>query len=68
MNIKSDANISQQDLYLLSVTFSSAFNITHQNKLLHIMHDLEFPQEAIQVIAELYTDVITNTKTCRAIH
>ena len=40
MNIMSDAKISQQDLYLLCVDFSSAFNTIDHDKLLCIMHDL----------------------------
>jgi len=37
MNIMSDAKISQQDLYLLYVDFSSAFNTIDHDKLLCIM-------------------------------
>ncbi len=62
MNIMSDAKISQQDLYLLHVDFSSAFNTIDHDKLLCIMHDLGFPEDAIEVIAELYTDAITKIK------
>ena len=62
MNIDSDAKISQQDLYLLCVDFSSAFNTIDHDKLLCIMHDLGFPEDAIEVIAELYTDAITKIK------
>ena len=42
MNIMSHA-ISQQDLYLLYVDFSSAFDTIDHDKLLYIMHDLGFP-------------------------
>ena len=62
MNIMSDAKFSQQDLYLLYVDFSSAFNTIDHDKLLCIMHDLGFPEDAIEVIAELYTDAITKIK------
>ncbi len=63
MNIMSDAKVSREDLYLLYVDLSSAFNATHHNKLLCIMHDLGFPEEdAIEVVAELYTDAITKIK------
>jgi len=62
MNIMSDAKISQQDLYLLYVDFSSAFNTIDHDKLLCIMHDLGFPEDAIEVIAELYTDAITKIR------
>ena len=58
----SDAKISQQDLYLLYVNLSSAFNTIDHDKLLCIMHDLGFLEDAIEVIAELYTDAITKIK------
>jgi len=56
MNTMSDTTVTQQDLYLLYVDFSSAFNIIDDNQVLCIMHDLGFPEDAIEVIAELYTD------------
>jgi len=62
MNIMSDAKISQQDLYLLYVDFSSAFNTINHDKLLCLMHDLGFPEDAIEVIAELCTDAITKIR------
>ena len=62
MNIMSDAKISQQDLYLLYVDFSSAFNNIDHHKLLCIMHVLRFPEDAIELIAELYTDAITKIR------
>ena len=58
----SNAQISQQDLYLLYVEFSSAFNTIDHDKLLCIMHDLGFREDANEVIAELYTNAITNIK------
>ena len=57
--------ISQQDLYWLYVDFSSAFKTIDHDKLLCIMHDLGFPEDAIEVIAELYTDAITQALVCR---
>jgi len=62
MNIMSDAKTSQQDLYLLYVNFISAFNTIDHDKLLCIMHDLGFPEDAIEVITELYTDAITKIR------
>ena len=58
----SHATVSQQDLYLLYVDFSSAFNIIDNDQLLCIMHDLGFPKDAIELIAELYTDAMTKIK------
>ena len=62
MNIMSEAKISQQDLCLLYVDLSSAFNTIDYDKLLCIMHELGFPEDAIEVIAELYTDAITKIR------
>ena len=62
MNTMPDANISQQDLYLLYVGFSSAINTVDHGKLLYSTHDLGFSEDAIDVIAELYTDAITKIK------
>ena len=55
----SDAKICHQDLYLLYVDFSSAFNTIDHDKLLCIMHDLGFPPDAIEVVADLYTNAVT---------
>ncbi len=42
MNIMSNAKTSQQDLQLLYVNFSSAFNTIDHDKLLCITHDMDF--------------------------
>ena len=62
INVMSDAKICHQDLYLLYIDFSSAFNTTDHDKLLCIMHDLGFPPTAIEVVADLYTDAVTRIK------
>ena len=62
MNIMPNAKISKKDLYLLYVDFSSAFNTIDHDKLLCIMHDLGFPEDAIEVIAEIDTDAIIKIK------
>ena len=59
MNVLSDAKISDQNLYMLYVDFSAAFNTTDHDKLLQIMYDLGFPTDAIHVIANLYTSATT---------
>ena len=62
MNIMSDAKISNQDLYIMYVDFSSAFNTIDHDKLLWIMHDLGFTPDAIHVIADLYKDAVTKIR------
>ena len=62
MNVMSDAKICHQDLYLLYIDFSSAFNTIDHDKLLCIMHDLGFPPAAIEVVADLYTNAVTRIK------
>jgi len=58
-HIFSDAKICEQDLYLLYIDFSAAFNTIDHDKLLCIMRDLGFTQDAIQVVQNLYTDATT---------
>ena len=62
MNVMSDAKICQQDLYLLYVDFSSAFNTIDHDKLLCIMYDLGFPADVIEIIKDLYTGAVTRVK------
>ena len=59
MNVLSDAKISEQNLYMLYVDFSSAFNTLNHDKLLQVMYDLGFPTDAIHVVANLYTNAST---------
>ena len=46
MNVMSDAKLCRQDLFVLYVDFSSAFNTIDHDKLLQIMYDLGFPTSA----------------------
>lgn len=55
----SDAKLSHQDLYIKNVDFSAAFNTTDHDKLLYIMQDLGFPPDTIHLIADLYTDAMS---------
>ena len=61
-NMLSDAKITEQDLYMLYIDFSSAFNTIDHDKLLQIMYDLGFRTDAINVIADLYTNATTRIK------
>ena len=62
MHILSDAKISQQDIFMLYIDFSSAFNTVDHDKLLQIIYDLGFPEDAVRVVADLYTNATTKIK------
>ena len=62
INVMSDAKICHQDLHLLYIDFSSAFNTIDHDKLLWIMHDLGFPPDAIEVVTDLCTNAVTRIK------
>ena len=62
MNVLSDAKLCGQNLYMLYIDFSSAFNTIDHDKLLQIMYDLGFPTDAVNVIANLYTNATTKIK------
>lgn len=61
-HVFSDAKICEQDLYLLYIDFSSAFNTIDHDKLLCIMNDLGFTRDAIRVVQNLYTDAKTKVR------
>jgi len=42
VNVLSDAKLSEQNLFMLYIDFSSAFKTIDHDKLLHIMFDLGF--------------------------
>jgi hypothetical protein len=45
-----DARATNQNIYMLAVDFSSAFNMLDQDKLLQIMFDLGFPTDAVDAV------------------
>ena len=55
-----DARATNQDIYLLMVDFTCAFNTINQEKLIQIMVDLGFTRDAADNVKELYT----NASTC----
>ena len=61
-NILSDARLTNRNLFLLYIDFSSAFNTIDHDKLLQTMHDLGFPEDAIYVIQDLYNNATTKAK------
>jgi ribonuclease HI len=58
-----DAKHSKQDFFLLQSDFTEAFDTINHDKLLHIMFDLGFPTDAIEVVKHLYTGMHTQVKT-----
>ena len=62
MNVMSDAKICRKVLYLMYIDFGSAFNTTDHDKSLQVMYDLGFPINAIDVIADLYTNATTRVR------
>ena len=62
VNMLSDARLTNQNIYLLFIDFSSAFNTIDHDKLLQTMYDLGFPIDAIHVIQNLYLNVTTKVQ------
>ena len=59
INAFEDAHLHHQDLFMLYVDFSSAFNLVDHDKLLCIMHDVGMPPDVIEVVKNLYEDAST---------
>jgi hypothetical protein len=54
-----DSRLSQQDIYLLYIDFKNAFGSIDHAKLLAIMADLGYPQDAINLIGNIYSNSST---------
>jgi len=63
INAIDDAHISQQNLYILYVDFSSAFNMVNHQKLYKIMTDLGMPQSFIRAVQSIYATCSTTIHT-----
>jgi ribonuclease HI len=63
VNALEDARLHQQDIYMLFVDFTSAFNTTDHDKLLQIMYDLGFPVAAIENVKGIYLHATTCVAT-----
>jgi hypothetical protein len=58
-----DARATGQDLYVMLVDFSSAFNMTDHDKTLMLMYDLGYPTDAVEVVKDIYSGATTRYKT-----
>lgn len=54
-----DAALTGNNMHMLYVDLSSAFNMVDHDKLLCNMHDLGFPRDAIDTIKDIYTNSVT---------
>jgi len=63
-----DAQLYKQDLYLLQMDFSEAFDTIDHDKLLMILDDLGYTADATKVIKDLYTDTKTTVSTPHGKH
>jgi hypothetical protein len=58
-----DAQQTKQDLYLMMVDFSEAFDTIDHDHLPAILYDLGYPVDAIEVIKNLYTRAMAQIST-----
>lgn len=58
-----DAKLSKLNLCLLKVECSSAFNSIDRTRLVSIMERLGMPNDALQVVLNLYTNATTTITT-----
>jgi hypothetical protein len=61
-----DAGLTSRDLFLLYIDFTSAFNTIDHDKLLMIMCDLGYPDDLIEVVANLYSRATTRIRSTAA--
>jgi hypothetical protein len=54
-----DSKLTQQDIYLLYIDFKNAFGSINHARLLAIMTDLGYPQDAINLIGNIYSNSST---------
>jgi ribonuclease HI len=58
-----DAQSTGQDIYLMMVDFTEAFDTIDHDKLLTILYHLGYPTDAIEVVKQLYTGASTVVRT-----
>jgi hypothetical protein len=54
-----DSRLTQQDIYLLYIDFKNAFGSINHARLLAIMADFGYPQDAINLIGNIYSNSST---------
>jgi hypothetical protein len=54
-----DLKLTQQDIYILYINFKNAFGSIDHARLLSIMADLGYPQDAINLIGNIYSNSST---------
>lgn len=57
-----DASHFPQDLYVLFLDLTSAFNTVDHAKLIRIMLDLGFPPEAVGIVGNLYVGATSTVR------
>jgi hypothetical protein len=57
------AMLTRQDIYLLQIDFSEAFDTVNHNKLIQVLTALGFPQDAVRVVSDLYSGATTVVRT-----
>ena len=55
-----DARLTNNDIYLTYIDFRNAFGFIDHAKLLALMKDLGYPQDAVELIGNIYTNSTTS--------
>ena len=63
LNALEDARLFSRDVYMLYIDLTSAFDMVDHDRLLQLMWDMGFPQQAVQVVQGLYTGATTSIRT-----
>ena len=61
--ILEDAQVTKQDIYMLMIDFTEAFDTIDHDKLLQTMYDLGFPTDSLEVVKNLYSNASTSVRT-----
>ena len=63
LNTIEDAQVTAQNLYLLYIDFSAAFNTVHHGRLVQIMELMQYPAQARKIVQNLYDGATTCINT-----